>query len=114
VTSCDWLPDGKAFVSGGTDKNVFVVGVDGHILHKFNVARVNDLVVTHDGKSVIIVCQEKKIRIRSLVDRNEPETVIQESDSVTSVALSSNNQYLLVNIASQSTVCMTFMSTYLY
>jgi len=103
VTACDWLPDGKAFVSGGTDKNVFVVGVDGHILLKFNVARVNDLVVTHDGKYVIIVCQEKKIRIRSLVDRNEPESVIQESDSVTSVALSSNNQYLLVNIASLST-----------
>eukprot|EP00026_Physarum_polycephalum_P004611 Phypoly_transcript_04633.p1 GENE.Phypoly_transcript_04633~~Phypoly_transcript_04633.p1 ORF type:complete len:479 (+),score=53.09 Phypoly_transcript_04633:192-1628(+) len=103
VTACDWLPDGKAFVSGGSDKNVFVVGVDGHILLKFNVARVNDLVVTHDGKHVIIVCQEKKIRIRSLVDRNEPESVIQESDSVTSVALSSNDQYLLVNIASLST-----------
>ena len=75
VQACDWLPDGKAFVSGGVDKNVFVVGVDGHILLKFSVSRVNDLVVTHDGKRVIIVCQEKKIRIRSLVDRNEPETV---------------------------------------
>lgn len=75
VTACDWLPDGKAFVSGGNDKNVFVVGVDGHILLKFNVARVNDLVVTNDGKYVVIVCQEKKIRIRSLVDRNEPESV---------------------------------------
>ena len=137
VQACDWLPDGKAFVSGGVDKNVFVVGVDGHILLKFSVSRVNDLVVTHDGKRVIIVCQEKKIRIRSLVDRNEPETVyvflpslphsltpkllphpldsnipklnilysIQESDSVTSVSLSSNDQYLLVNITSQSTVC---------
>lgn len=75
VTSCDWLPHGNAFVSGGNDKNVFVVGIDGHVQQKFNVARVNDLVVTHDGKYVIIVCQEKKIRIRSLVDRNEPESV---------------------------------------
>lgn len=103
VTACDWLPDGRAFVSGGNDKNVFVVSVDGPIISKFSVARVNDLVVTKDGKQVIIVCQEKKIRIRSLVDRNEPEYIIQEADSVTSIALSSNNKYLLVNISSNST-----------
>lgn len=137
VTACDWLPDGKAFVSGGNDKNVFVVAVEGPILNKFTVARVNDLVVTRDGKQVIVVCQEKKIRIRSLVDRNEPEFMydlhqsfilsflcflsfmllahgfphdlhfyysIQEADSVTSLSLSSNNKYLLVNISSNSTV----------
>lgn len=68
VTACAWLPDGSAFVSGGNDKNVFVCGIDGHVTAQFQVARVNDLVVTRDGKSVIIVCQEKKIRIRSLVD----------------------------------------------
>lgn len=73
VTACDWMPDGDAFVSGGNDKNVFLVAVNGPIICKFSVARVNDLVVTKDGKQVIIVCQEKKIRIRSLVDLNEPE-----------------------------------------
>jgi len=101
VKACGWLPDGKAFVSGGVDKNVILCGTDGVVLGQFSAAQVNDLAVTNDGKRVIVVCQEKKIRIRSLVDRTETE--IQEGDLVTSLALSSDNRHLLVNICSNST-----------
>lgn len=70
VTACAWLPDNKHFVSGSNDKTMIVCNIDGKTVDRISAARVNDLAVSHDGKRLIAVCQEKKIRIEPL-DKSE-------------------------------------------
>jgi len=98
VTACAWFPDGKHFVSGGIDKNIFMMDIDGNEVKTWTCARINDLAISHDGKYMIVICQEKKIRIYNLEDKTED--YIQETESITSLELSEDSQYLLVNISS--------------
>eukprot|EP01098_Paradermamoeba_levis_P009052 TRINITY_DN3749_c0_g1_i1.p1 TRINITY_DN3749_c0_g1~~TRINITY_DN3749_c0_g1_i1.p1 ORF type:complete len:597 (-),score=150.62 TRINITY_DN3749_c0_g1_i1:14-1597(-) len=100
VTACAWLPDGKRFISGGQDKHIHLMDLDGKKIFSWPCARVNDLAVTHDGKYLIVICQERKIRLYHLENPKEYEyDFMQESEAITSLSLSQDSKYLLVNIS---------------
>jgi len=101
VTACAWLPDNKHFVSGSLDKTIIHSNIEGKIVDRFSAARVNDLSVSHDGKRMIAVCQEKKIRIESL-DKSERSISLDEQNLVTSLELSDDSRFLLVNISAST------------
>mmetsp|Transcript_25332 Transcript_25332/g.35511 ORF Transcript_25332/g.35511 Transcript_25332/m.35511 type:complete len:534 (-) Transcript_25332:49-1650(-) len=98
VTSCAWFPDGKHFVSGSIDKYIYMFDIDGNEIRQWSTARINDLTVTSDGKTLIAICQEKKIRFFDLESRTEEH--VQETESITSMELSDDSKYLLINVAS--------------
>jgi WD40 repeat protein len=56
--------------------------------------------VTNDGKYLVAVCHEKKIRIYDLEEMKELGS-IQETESITSLCLSGDDKYALVNLSSQ-------------
>jgi len=98
VTACAWLPDGRHFISGGIDKNIYMLDIEGNEVRTWSCARVNDLAVTPDGKYLIVICQEKKLRIYDLENRTEDS--VQEAESATSLELSADGKQVLVNISS--------------
>nr|P0DPA1.1 RecName: Full=WD repeat-containing protein DDB_G0349043 [Dictyostelium discoideum] len=64
-------------------------------------ARVNDLSIHKDGKQLIIICQEKKLRIYDLENEKTPEVVLMETDAITSMELSNDCNFALVNTSNQ-------------
>jgi len=98
VTAVAWLPDGKSFITGSIDKQIYMMDLEGNEIRSWTCARVNDLAVTHDGKRMVVICQEKKLRIYDL-ESNKAEESIQESDSPTSLELSGDSKQILVNIS---------------
>eukprot|EP00243_Klebsormidium_subtile_P002915 TRINITY_DN15944_c0_g1_i1.p1 TRINITY_DN15944_c0_g1~~TRINITY_DN15944_c0_g1_i1.p1 ORF type:complete len:606 (-),score=172.76 TRINITY_DN15944_c0_g1_i1:173-1990(-) len=99
VTACAWFPDGRRFVSGGVDKCTFMWDIDGNELEQWAGARINDLAISSDGAQMISICSEKKIRIYRFADRSEQ--TIDEVESITSLCISGDSRYLLVNLSSQ-------------
>eukprot|EP00743_Colponemidia_sp_Colp-15_P004437 GILK01004784.1.p1 GENE.GILK01004784.1~~GILK01004784.1.p1 ORF type:complete len:564 (+),score=107.43 GILK01004784.1:337-2028(+) len=101
VTVCAWLPDNNSFVSGGVDKNIFLWHIDGTRLAQWHGARINDLAVSNDGKMMVAICSERKLRTYNLETREE-ESSIQESDPLTALCFSNNNKQVLVNVSSST------------
>ncbi|XP_024388495.1 WD repeat-containing protein 26 homolog isoform X2 [Physcomitrium patens] len=101
-TSCAWFPDGKRFVSGGGDKCIYMWDLEGHELEAWKGARmprINDLAITTDGSHMVSICDHKNIRIYNLEEKTE--RVIEEEKPITSLSVSKNGRYLLVNLVSQ-------------
>jgi WD40 repeat protein len=59
--------------------------------------RIMDLAITSDGEK-LIACSDKRIKIINLNDKTEQCSML-ESDAITSVVLSQDDKYLLVNLA---------------
>lgn len=97
VTCVAWLPDGKSFISGSTEKNMYQWSIDGKFLHQWGGARVMDLAVTHDGKK-LFACSDKKIKIYNLQDKTEIDCIY-ETEPVTSMCLSKDGSHMLVNLS---------------
>eukprot|EP00183_Erythrolobus_madagascarensis_P002470 CAMPEP_0185848838 /NCGR_PEP_ID=MMETSP1354-20130828/3564_1 /TAXON_ID=708628 /ORGANISM="Erythrolobus madagascarensis, Strain CCMP3276" /LENGTH=243 /DNA_ID=CAMNT_0028549285 /DNA_START=11 /DNA_END=742 /DNA_ORIENTATION=+ len=65
--------------------------------------RVNDLAVTPDGKTLVVICTERKVRFYDLNKLSEmEERQIVENETPTSLSLSADGNRLLVNISSAS------------
>jgi WD40 repeat protein len=99
VTSCAWLPDGRRFVSSSLDKTICLWHVDGTLQYSWNGARVTDLAIDNAGVNMIAICHDKKIRIYDLEEKSEQ--CIQEDNSITSLCLSKDSRYALVNVSTQ-------------
>ncbi|OUM59220.1 hypothetical protein PIROE2DRAFT_47282, partial [Piromyces sp. E2] len=97
VTSCAWLPCGTKFVSGSLDKCLYLWNVNGKILHQYPSSRVTDIAISKDGTRLVTICFEKKIRIFN-VDTGEEIGSIQETDFITSLCLSNDSRYALLNL----------------
>ncbi|KAI5075350.1 hypothetical protein GOP47_0009924 [Adiantum capillus-veneris] len=100
-TACAWFPDGKRFISSGCDKCIYNWDIEGKELDSWKgirVPRINDLTITADGNHMISIC-EKDIRIFNLETKGE--RVINEDQSITSLSVSKDGRYLLVNLVSQ-------------
>lgn len=108
VTACAWMPDGHHFISAGVDKKIHVWAWSGEVLQTWDGPRVNDLAVSHTGDRLIAICSERKILICRIelaqglpVLHTTEEDFIAEADSITSLSLSRDSRYLLVNVASE-------------
>jgi hypothetical protein len=101
-TSCAWFPDGNRFVSGGGDKSIYMWNLEGQELESWKGARmprINDLAITLDGSHMVSICADKDIRIYNLEEKSE--RVIEEEKPITSLSVSKDGRYLLVNLVSQ-------------
>eukprot|EP01116_Phalansterium_solitarium_P022381 TRINITY_DN7370_c0_g1_i2.p1 TRINITY_DN7370_c0_g1~~TRINITY_DN7370_c0_g1_i2.p1 ORF type:complete len:447 (-),score=136.27 TRINITY_DN7370_c0_g1_i2:125-1465(-) len=56
-TAVAWMPDGQRFVTGGIDKHVYMMDLSGNELQQWSGPRVNDIVVSTDGRLMIVICQ---------------------------------------------------------
>jgi len=99
VTSCAWLPCGTKFVSGSLDRSIFLWNINGTILRSYPSSRVTDLAISKDGTRLVTLSYEKKIRIFH-VETGEEISSIQETDYITSLCLSSDSKYALINLRS--------------
>lgn len=100
-TACAWFPDGKRFVSSGCEKCIYIWDIEGKELDSWKggrVPRINDMTITDDGNHMISV-GEKDIRIFNLETKGE--RMITEDQSITSLSVSKDGRYLLVNLVSQ-------------
>lgn len=101
VTSCCWMPDNRRFLSGSVDKTIYMFDVTGAELQKWKRGyRVQDMVVSHNGTCVIIACSDRQMHILRLQDQREVS--IQEVAPITSIALSPDSRYVLVNLQSHT------------
>ncbi|RUO96418.1 WD40-repeat-containing domain protein [Jimgerdemannia flammicorona] len=101
VTSCAWLPDGNHFVSGAMTKSISILlwNIDGSMLHKWSGPRVMDLAVNREGTLMYAICSEKKIWAYDLTDKTTQALwSIQETDPITSISLTLDDRYALVNL----------------
>mmetsp|Transcript_60851 Transcript_60851/g.143740 ORF Transcript_60851/g.143740 Transcript_60851/m.143740 type:complete len:314 (-) Transcript_60851:16-957(-) len=101
VTAAAWLPDGQHFVTGGLDKFIYMWSVTSQdmVLQSWGDVRVNDLVVSSDGRRMAAVCSEKLIHVYDLEACTE--TCYSELDNLTSLCLSACGRYALVSVSSE-------------
>eukprot|EP00850_Spirogloea_muscicola_P013079 SM000087S23361 [mRNA] locus=s87:252103:261379:- [translate_table: standard] len=102
VTACAWCPDGGRFVSGGLDRCMFMWDTAGNEIESWRgprMPRINDLAISEDGKHMVSICSEKEIRIHNFEDKTD--RTIEEEKSITSLCMSSDGRYILVNLSSQ-------------
>jgi len=45
--------------------------ITGKEVQRWTCSRIHDLAVTKDGKTVVVICQEKKIRLYNLANDTE-------------------------------------------
>ncbi|KAJ3354215.1 hypothetical protein GGF32_002644 [Allomyces javanicus] len=100
VTAAGWLPDSRRLITGGLDKQLFLWNVDGTLVHRWsNNARVSDMQVSDDGRFVVVMSTDK-VRVHDLHTRTEISSLT-EAHGITSVCLSKDGRYLLLNLSSQ-------------
>ncbi|GJY75574.1 WD repeat-containing protein WDS [Tanacetum coccineum] len=104
VSSCAWFPDSKRLVCGSADpkKGICMWDCEGNEIKAWRGGRmpkVTDIAVTPNGENLISVFSDRDIRILN-VDTNT-ERVISEEHPITSLSVSDDNKYLIVNLNSQ-------------
>ncbi|ERN15863.1 WD repeat-containing protein 26 isoform X2 [Amborella trichopoda] len=101
VTSCAWFPDSRRF-SGGCDNCIYTWDIEGRELDAWRgprMPKVSDLAVTPDGAHLVGICAEKDIRIYALGSKSE--RVIEEEQPITSLSVSRDGEFILVNLNNQ-------------
>ncbi|GLU03752.1 hypothetical protein SLE2022_209350 [Rubroshorea leprosula] len=104
VSSCAWFPDSKRLVCGSSDpeKGICMWDCDGNEVKAWRgmrMPKVLDLAVTPDGEQLISILSDKEIRILNL--GKKAERVIVEDHSITSLSLSMDGKFFIVNLNSQ-------------
>ncbi|KAK9726460.1 hypothetical protein RND81_05G216900 [Saponaria officinalis] len=104
VSSCAWFPDSKRLVCGSAEqeKGIYMWDCDGNELRVWRgtrIPKVLDLAVTSDGNNLISVFSDKDIRVLNIV--TNAEHVISEEHPITSLSVSGDGKYFIVNLNSQ-------------
>lgn len=104
VSSCAWFPDSKRLVCGSSDaeKGIYMWDREGNEIKAWRgirMPKVSDLAVTPDGENLISVFSGKEIRILNVT--TNAERVISEEHSITSLSISGDGKFLIVNLNSQ-------------
>ncbi|EIE21969.1 WD40 repeat-like protein [Coccomyxa subellipsoidea C-169] len=105
VSSCAWQPDSKRFVVGTADRIMYTYDVEGQLLRRVKLLRINDLALTRDGTVMVTVNQEKIIKVQRVSDNREAREMavsVSESVAIMSMALSPDNAWILVNLSSHT------------
>lgn len=101
-TSCGWFPDGERFISGGVDKCIYIWDLEGKELDSWKgqgMPKISDLAVTSDGKEIISICGDNAIVMYNLDTKTE--RLIEEESGITSLCVSKDSRFLLLNLANQ-------------
>lgn len=104
VSSCAWFPDSKRLVCGSSEaeKGIYMWDCEGNEIKAWKGTRmpkILDLAVTPDGQNLISVFSDKEIRILNVT--TNAERVISEEHPITSLSISGDSKYLIVNLNSQ-------------
>ncbi|KAJ4832303.1 hypothetical protein Tsubulata_008649 [Turnera subulata] len=104
ISSCAWFPESKMLVCGSSEpeKGICMLDCDGNDIKAWRGVRmpkVLDLAVTPDGENLISVLAEKEIRIWNI--RTNAEQVIMEEHPITSLSISADSKFFIVNLNSQ-------------
>ncbi|KAL3531171.1 hypothetical protein ACH5RR_010493 [Cinchona calisaya] len=104
VSSCAWFPDSKRLVCGSSDpeKGIYMWDSEGNEIKAWKGVRmpkVSDIAVTPDGEHLISIFSDKEIHILNL--HTNAERVISEKHSITSLSVSADNKFFIVNLNSQ-------------
>ncbi|XP_019087729.1 PREDICTED: WD repeat-containing protein 26 isoform X1 [Camelina sativa] len=104
VSSCAWFPDSTRLVCGSSDpeRGIVMWDTDGNEIKAWRgtrIPKVVDLAVTPDGESMITVFSDKEIRILHL--ETKVERVISEEQAITSLSVSGDGKFFIVNLSSQ-------------
>ncbi|KAL4923426.1 WD40-repeat-containing domain protein [Aspergillus undulatus] len=100
VTAAVWAPDGESFVTASLDVSSQLChwSIRGQSLYRWPSGfRVQDCAITPDGRRLIAVDVEKKIRVFNFVTREEEYTLPLKSKA-TSVVVSNDSRHMLVNL----------------
>jgi len=100
VSSCAWHPSSEGFISGSMDKEIIWWNSDGTINHRWSGIRAYDLAITPDGQKLVAICTDRKIHVWTLRDKQSVAT-IQMSSEMTSVSVSKDSRFALINVCSQ-------------
>ncbi|RQM08587.1 hypothetical protein DH86_00000307 [Scytalidium sp. 3C] len=99
VSSCVWAPDGQTFVTGCLDKvrNLCQWNINGDLLFDWGRDhRIQDLAMSPDGRHLVAMDNEHHIHVYNFVTR-ELEYEIDFKVNLTSVSISQDSRYLLIN-----------------
>ncbi|KAI4304549.1 hypothetical protein MLD38_040043 [Melastoma candidum] len=104
VSACSWFPDSKRLVCGSShsEKGISLWDCQGTEIKAWRgmrMPKIIDLAVTPDGENLISVLSDKDIRILSLMTNFE--RVISEEHPITSLSISRDSKYFIVNLNSQ-------------
>ncbi|KAH1258484.1 WD repeat-containing protein WDS [Glycine max] len=104
VSSCAWFPSSKQFACGSSDpeKGVCLWDCDGNVIKSWRgmrMPKVVDLAVTPDGEYLISIFMDKEIRILHM--GTSAEQVISEEHPITSLSVSGDSKFFIVNLNSQ-------------
>ncbi|XP_024982023.1 WD repeat-containing protein WDS homolog [Cynara cardunculus var. scolymus] len=104
VSSCAWFPSSKQLVCGSSDpkKGICMWDCEGNETKAWRGVRmpkVSDIAVTPNGENLISIFSDKDIRILNVV--TNVERVISEEHPITSLSVSGDSKYLIVNLNSQ-------------
>lgn len=104
VGSCAWFPDSERLVCGSSEpeKGICLWDCDGNEIKAWRgmrMPKVLDLAVTPDGENLICIFCDKEIRILNV--GTNAERVILEEHSITSLSLSGDGEFFIVNLNSQ-------------
>ncbi|PYH46288.1 WD domain protein [Aspergillus saccharolyticus JOP 1030-1] len=102
VTSAAWAPDGETFVTASLDLSSQLCHWSmrgGQVLHTWHGGfRVQDCTMTPDGRRLVAADLEGKLHVYNFATRDE-EYCLTTKSRPTSVAVSKDSRYLLVNLA---------------
>lgn len=104
ISSCAWFPDSQKIVCGSwePDNRIFTCDLEGNTLDVWEgerMPKVTDLAVTPDGQCIISICSSKEILVRDF--HRGSEWVILEEHSITSLSLSRDGQFIIVNLKNE-------------
>ncbi|KAI9373525.1 WD domain protein [Aspergillus egyptiacus] len=100
VTAAVWAPDGESFVTASLDLHSQLChwSVRGQPIYTWPEGfRVQDCAITPDGRRLIAVDVEKKIRVFNFITHEE-EYALPLKSKATSIAVSKDSRHMLVNL----------------
>lgn len=99
VSSCVWAVDGQTFVTGCLDKerNLCQWNLNGEMVYDWGRShRIQDLAVSPNGNRLVAMDNEDHIHVYNFVTR-ELEYEMDMKVKLSSISISANSRYLLVN-----------------
>ncbi|TYZ63081.1 hypothetical protein PybrP1_011769, partial [[Pythium] brassicae (nom. inval.)] len=107
VTSVQWLPSGRQFLSGAADKSLLLWNVaDGSIAYQWGGRRVLDMAMHPDGKRAFVLISGVEIRVYDLESKAD-ELFFRAEELVSCISLAPSGKFLLVNlIRDEKIVCL--------